>query len=991
MKLMENFRRILKVTAETIPLAFLTALAVVISPAGSFAYTKWITNGLPICTAAGNQYYPQIIVDGSGGAIITYEDNRGANSDIYTQRIDSSGRVRWTVDGVALCTAAGNQYGPQITTDGSGGAIITWYDYRGASSDIYAQRIDSSGTAKWNSNGVAICTAAGEQSYPQVTGDGSGGAIITWQDNRAGNLDIYAQRINALGTIQWAGNGVTICTAAGNQTYPQITVDGSGGAIITWNDYRAGDYDVYAQRIDNSGIVKWTANGVTISTAASDQNSPQIASDGSGGAIITWYDYRSGANSDIYVQKVDNSGTVQWDADGKAICTTIRDQLYPQITGDGSGGAIIAWHDYRSGTNYDIYAQNIDTSGTVKWTANGKAICTAAGNQYGPQLTGDGSGGAIITWEDDRAGGNYDIYAQRINTSGTVMWTANGLPVCTSAGTQWMFQIKSDGSGGAIITWEDYRSGGSNGDIYAQRTGDNPAITAVTPANGSTCGGTIVTVIGSAFSPAGTVRIGSTDYTGGTLIGNTAVYVTTLPTVQGMYDVTVIDPDGMSATLSNAYTFKNLAITGLCPSSGTTCGSTILTILGCGFASTATVRIGSTEYTGGTVISSTMICVTTVPSGAGIYDIMITNPDGTSTTLNNAFIFEMVITGLYPSSGIICGSTALTILGCGFVSGVTVRVGSVAVAGNVSVDGATVLVTAAAVPAATYDVIVSNPDGFSTTLTGAYTSVTPFHVDSISPQAWACGGGNRLLIQGTGFASGISLTIADQSARLLSVDSAKIMTAYVPAHPAEETVEAVVSIPGCYSQTLSGFWYRKPVVNSVDVRQPSDYLVGFHGIYFGIPDEATFNFEVEKWSDPHQSGSVLTPAISRWQDDGIDFSLAGSVRQGWAVIAVKDVDVLRYHVLLSASNLDDVVAYPNPFKPSRGDTAIVFANLSKNSTIRIYSLNGALVREKTGITQGYDQWNGQDDSGQSVASGMYYYVVTDDAGGKKTGKIGIVK
>jgi hypothetical protein len=49
-------------------------------------------------------------------------------------------------------------------------------------------------------------------------------------------------------------------------------------------------------------------------------------------------------------------------------------------------------------------------------------ICTASGSQYNPQITSDGSGGAIITWEDNREGDSYteDIYAQKIDQDGTL-------------------------------------------------------------------------------------------------------------------------------------------------------------------------------------------------------------------------------------------------------------------------------------------------------------------------------------------------------------------------------------------------------------------------------------------------------------------------------------------------------------------------------------------------------------------------------------------
>jgi hypothetical protein len=60
--------------------------------------------------------------------------------------VDSGGAVQWTADGVAICTAASHQYNPQIIADGSNGAIIVWKDSRVSGDDIYAQGVDSGGS-----------------------------------------------------------------------------------------------------------------------------------------------------------------------------------------------------------------------------------------------------------------------------------------------------------------------------------------------------------------------------------------------------------------------------------------------------------------------------------------------------------------------------------------------------------------------------------------------------------------------------------------------------------------------------------------------------------------------------------------------------------------------------------------------------------------------------------------------------------------------------
>jgi hypothetical protein len=471
-------------TRTPVPLLTAALLAAVLATTPRPAAAAWPhdpTVNVPLCTATGNQHSPTIVADGAGGTIVTWQDYRGgATADIYVQKISATGTVLWTADGAALCTATGNQQAPTLVPDGAGGAIVTWYDYRGgAAADIYAQRISAAGAVEWTANGVALCTAAGEQAYPKIVPDGAGGAIVTWHDFRGSGADIYAQRISAAGAVLWTANGVALCTATGEQSYPTIASDGAGGAVVTWYDYRSStNYDIYVQRISAAGAVLWTANGTALCTATGNQQSPTISSDGVGAAIVTWFDYRGGMAADIYAQRISAAGTVGWTANGVALCTAAGEQAYPKIVPDGAGGAIVAWMDERSGT-YDVYAQRISTAGAVLWTANGAALRTVTAAAHTPSIVSDGAGGAIVIWSDFR-NGTGDSYAQRISSSGVGQWTANGVALCTAFGSHGSAVIASDNAGGAVAAWYDVRSGAY--DIYAQRVdrwgylGAEPAI-----------------------------------------------------------------------------------------------------------------------------------------------------------------------------------------------------------------------------------------------------------------------------------------------------------------------------------------------------------------------------------------------------------------------------------------------------------------------------------------------------------------------------------
>jgi hypothetical protein len=438
---------------------------------------------MPVCTAAHGQGVGTIVSDGAGGAIVTWQDFRVGNGTvaIYAQHVLASGTAdpAWPVNGRALCAAGNNNYSPTIVADGAGGAIVTWFSY----TSILAQHVLASGAVDpaWPVNGRIVSTDPFEdEETPTIVADGAGGAIITWMSYRSGtSYDIYAQHVRASGAVDpaWPTNGRALCIAAGDQYYPNIVTDGAGGAIVTWEDYR-GDGDIYAQHVRASGTVDpaWPADGRALCTAANEQVNPVVVADGAGGAIVTWSDARGGnGTDDIYAQHVRTGGGVDpaWPVNGRALCSALADQKNPSIIPDGTGGAIIAWRDGRNLAGYDIYAHHLLASGAADpaWPANGRALCTAADEQSASTIVADGSGGAIVAWQDLRGGSTYDVYAQHVLASGGVdpAWPADGRALSTAADNQSNPKIASDGDAGAIVTWTDARSGVGNDDIYAQR------------------------------------------------------------------------------------------------------------------------------------------------------------------------------------------------------------------------------------------------------------------------------------------------------------------------------------------------------------------------------------------------------------------------------------------------------------------------------------------------------------------------------------------
>lgn len=438
--------------------------AILSLPAPSRA--DWPADGLAVSTAAGDQTAPVAVSDGAGGAIVAWPDYRAGNYDIYARRVASYGAAVWTADGVPVCTAPFDQTAPMIASDGDGGAIIVWVDFRnGTDRDIYAQRIDQFGTVRWAADGVAVCSVTNNQYAPAIAPDGAGGAIVVWYDYRSLRYDIYAQHIDANGALQWMNGGAPVCTKFSNQNSPVIVADGAGGAVIAWLDLRNSNADVFAQRLDGSGAPQWTTDGVAVCTDLASQTGAVIASDGSSGAVIAWRDQRSG-NADIYGQRMDATGVARWTANGAVICNAAYDQTHPSIGTDGAGGVVLAWQDGRSSTSFDIYAQRMNAAGAAQWTTNGVALCAAAADQVEPSLAADSAGGAFVAWQDVR-NANADIYAQHVAANGMVQWATDGVAMCTATADQTLPAAVSDGSTGITATWQDARN--ANADIYAMR------------------------------------------------------------------------------------------------------------------------------------------------------------------------------------------------------------------------------------------------------------------------------------------------------------------------------------------------------------------------------------------------------------------------------------------------------------------------------------------------------------------------------------------
>ncbi|MCU0640913.1 MAG: hypothetical protein MUC35_02350 [Candidatus Margulisbacteria bacterium] len=427
---------------------------------------QWGQYGLEICNTRGNtaQQSPRIVPLSDGNRIVVWEDGRAGYTGIFAQKLDDQGNKLWSDVGVSLCLH-GNQAGARLIDDGAGGAIIVWQGYCNGSSDIFAQRLNARGEPAWGSGVLIICSAEANQFGPELASDGAGGAIITWYDYRGGSgEDIYAQRVSAGGELLWPANGIAVSAGPGTQWYPQIAADGTGGAYLAWSDGRTGaaDNNIFAQRLNAGGQALWAKDGVPVCEAAANQEKTGLLVTPQG-PLIAWNDSRSG-NVDIYAQKLGPTGSPLWEKDGVPVITAPFNQLNPRLAADDAGGAVIVWTDQRE-VESAIFAQKLGSDGKPGWEEGGRLLIKSPAKQDNPEIVKLKTPDWFIVLEDHRKG--YPLlFTQKINSAGVLLWPASGAPVSPGTGPQNKASAAVTTSGDCFLVWEDRRSG--NSDLFAQ-------------------------------------------------------------------------------------------------------------------------------------------------------------------------------------------------------------------------------------------------------------------------------------------------------------------------------------------------------------------------------------------------------------------------------------------------------------------------------------------------------------------------------------------
>ncbi len=245
------------------------------------------------------------------------------------------------------------------------------------------------------------------------------------------------------------------------------------------------------------------------------------------------------------------------------------------------------------------------------------------------------------------------------------------------------------------------------------------------------------------------------------------------------------------------------------------------------------------------ILKALIIAVSFVPLVMGFAGCKDSKDDGVPATPPPA------LTSVTPGTGIWYGGNMVTIKGDRFQDGASVRFGSKAALNTMFIDEGLLTAEVPSGSAGQVNVIVTNPDGLSATLTNGYTYSGPPTVTGTNPYGGPLAGTTGVQITGTGFLSGCIVLIDGVVAANVVVNSATQITCDFPAHAAGFAQVTIDNPDGQSGTLMDAFLYAVPPAPAScnpNRGHPSGGIsvtitgTDFQGLATGAPAEPTVDF-----------------------------------------------------------------------------------------------------------------------------------------------------
>lgn len=229
---------------------------------------------------------------------------------------------------------------------------------------------------------------------------------------------------------QWSSSGNYIDSSQAREA--TVVMDDEGGKFVIWVAPLYAGIHVYAQRIDANGREMWAAGGVPLGYGEQDTRAASqlvAVSDNNGGFVVAWQDSNMTGAPEIRIraQRVDANGIKKWTWQTLPVADITGFQRHPKIVGDGDGGFYVGFKNDNNGT-IEIMGQHIAGDGTELWSTAGLVIRATDASNSEVAITSY-PGGAAFAWTEARSLAPFLTYVQAVDYNGTPQWTSGGVAV----------------------------------------------------------------------------------------------------------------------------------------------------------------------------------------------------------------------------------------------------------------------------------------------------------------------------------------------------------------------------------------------------------------------------------------------------------------------------------------------------------------------------------------------------------------------------------
>jgi hypothetical protein len=430
--------------------------------ATAFLATTLAAGGeIPISLLTGDQLDPAVASDGTN-FLVTFSDARGAGN-VYGQLVTYDEKP--SGGEIAIAVGATAVESKQAATYGYGMYFVTWVDDTSTvtGADVYGQAVTTAGVTL---GVVPIATFTNGQNgavvAPGLDATTSTPCFFTvYGDSSLSFADIGGVRVAVDAKFTPLDKAsLVVAKSANRQERPSVAFDGTN-YLVVFADSRNGKTDIFGVRVSPQTGPLDTA-GIAISTAADDQDSPDVAYNPTGAYyLVAWTDQRNGSDDDVYAARVSTGGTVLA-TDIKIETTAVDDAQMPATSCTEGGRCVIVWREPASKS--DISARIMSSTGSL---GSEFVITNAALSQTDPDVAGVGDR-FLVVWSD-RGVGFGDIYGAVVDApSGSVI--KSNIAISTEA-TQFQLTpaVSCDGKDTCLVVWLDGRN--SSYDIYGARVG----------------------------------------------------------------------------------------------------------------------------------------------------------------------------------------------------------------------------------------------------------------------------------------------------------------------------------------------------------------------------------------------------------------------------------------------------------------------------------------------------------------------------------------